>query len=65
MPYTSYIPSLRRFTNKAQVLQQDHKPALGALDSRAATHAKLGDLQAALRDGRRMIQEYKTSCSVC
>ncbi|KAL8797027.1 MAG: hypothetical protein Q9195_000798 [Heterodermia aff. obscurata] len=52
--------ALQRFN---AVLQQDRKPALGALDSRAATHAKLGDLQAALRDARRMIQEYKTSCS--
>ena len=52
-------------TRILQVLKQDLKPPLTVLDSRAATHAKLADLQAALRDGRRMIEEYKTSCSVC
>ena len=47
-----------------QVIQQERKPPLKLLHSRAATHTKLGDLQAAMRDGRAMIQEYKTSCSV-
>lgn len=55
-----YHAALQRFN---AVVQLERKPPLKLLDSRAATHLKLGDLQAALRDGRTMIQEYKTSCS--
>ncbi|KAL8830921.1 MAG: hypothetical protein Q9170_005523 [Blastenia crenularia] len=45
------------------VISKEGKPPITALDSRAATYEKLGDLQAALKDGRQMILEYKTSCA--
>ena len=35
------------------------------LDLRAATYEKLGKLQAALHDGRRMIEIGKTQATVC
>ena len=47
-----------------QTIAQGDGDLSAALDNRAATHAKLGDLQAALRDGRLMIQEEKTGCLV-
>lgn len=47
-----------------QIINQERKPSLNILDNRAATYAKLGNLQAALRDGRSMIQDRRTSCSV-
>ncbi|KAL8918780.1 MAG: hypothetical protein Q9172_005267 [Xanthocarpia lactea] len=36
---------------------------INALDCRAATYEKLGDLNAALKDGRRMIVGYPTECA--
>ncbi|KAL9595626.1 MAG: hypothetical protein Q9219_006332 [cf. Caloplaca sp. 3 TL-2023] len=47
------------------VISQERYPSLTVLDNRAATYEKLGDQQAALKDGRRMIQDFKTSCAVC
>ena len=47
-----------------QIILQKRKSPLGTLDNRAATYAKLGNLQAALRDGKSMIEEYKTDCTV-
>ncbi|KAL9008868.1 MAG: hypothetical protein Q9173_006051 [Seirophora scorigena] len=41
---------------------QENNPAIDVLDNRAATYEKLGDLHAALKDGRRMITDHKTSC---
>ncbi|KAL8823641.1 MAG: hypothetical protein Q9191_005673 [Dirinaria sp. TL-2023a] len=55
-----YHAALQRFN---AVVQEGRKPSLNLLDSRAATHAKLGDLRAGLRDGRTMIQEYKINCT--
>ncbi|KAL8763916.1 MAG: hypothetical protein Q9184_000359 [Pyrenodesmia sp. 2 TL-2023] len=45
------------------VISHDKNPAIEALDNRAATYEKLGDLHAALKDGRRMVSEYKSSCT--
>lgn len=47
-----------------QALEQANEIAVNILDNRAATYEKLGDLQAALRDARRMISLKKTSCAV-
>ncbi|KAL8713315.1 MAG: hypothetical protein Q9220_002514 [cf. Caloplaca sp. 1 TL-2023] len=41
------------------ILAYEKAPDISLLDSRAATYEKLGDLQAALKDGRRMISNYK------
>ncbi|KAL8950280.1 MAG: hypothetical protein Q9222_003684 [Ikaeria aurantiellina] len=43
------------------ILAYEIRPDISVLDSRAATFEKLGDLQAALKDGRRMITDYKQS----
>ncbi|KAL8903548.1 MAG: hypothetical protein Q9207_003853 [Kuettlingeria erythrocarpa] len=48
------------FFNSA--ISHEKVPAIEALDNRAATYEKLGDLHAALKDGRRMVSEYKSSC---
>ncbi|KAL8989395.1 MAG: hypothetical protein Q9177_001708 [Variospora cf. flavescens] len=45
------------------VIFQEKIPAIDVLDNRAATYEKLGDLHAALKDGRRMITDHKTSCA--
>ncbi|KAL9017749.1 MAG: hypothetical protein Q9185_004906 [Variospora sp. 1 TL-2023] len=45
------------------VIFQEKNPAIDVLDNRAATYEKLGDLHAALKDGRRMITDHKTSCA--
>lgn len=45
------------------VITSELKPSISVLDNRAATYEKLGDLQAALKDGRRMIQDHKGSCA--
>ncbi|KAL8675203.1 MAG: hypothetical protein Q9168_000456 [Polycauliona sp. 1 TL-2023] len=36
---------------------------VSVLDCRAATYEKMGDLHAALKDGRRMIEDYKADCA--
>jgi len=38
---------------------------LNALDARAATYEKLGDLQPALRDAKKMIDEMPNISKVC
>ncbi|KAI4148317.1 MAG: hypothetical protein L6R39_002812 [Caloplaca ligustica] len=45
------------------VIAQEREPSLDVLDNRAATYEKLGDLHAALKDGRRMVSDYKSSCT--
>ncbi|KAL8653094.1 MAG: hypothetical protein Q9226_003987 [Calogaya cf. arnoldii] len=45
------------------VISTEKQLDVSVLDCRAATYEKLGDLHAALRDGRRMISEYKTDCA--
>ncbi|KAL8941939.1 MAG: hypothetical protein Q9216_001967 [Gyalolechia sp. 2 TL-2023] len=45
------------------VISSETTPSISVLDNRAATYEKLGDLQAALKDGRRMITDHKTSCA--
>lgn len=47
-----------------QALSQADEATINVLDLRAATYEKLGNLQAALADGRRMIRLSKTSCVV-
>ncbi|KAL8785164.1 MAG: hypothetical protein Q9213_003510 [Squamulea squamosa] len=44
------------------VISQEKQPGITVLDCRAATSEKLGDLHAALKDGRRMISDYKSEC---
>ncbi|KAL8725163.1 MAG: hypothetical protein Q9181_006523 [Wetmoreana brouardii] len=44
-------------------LSQAGETSTTILDNRAATHEKLGDLQAALKDGRRMVSMDRTSCA--
>ncbi|KAL8916395.1 MAG: hypothetical protein Q9208_008542 [Pyrenodesmia sp. 3 TL-2023] len=46
------------------IISHDKSPDIEALDNRAATYEKLGDLHAALKDGRRMVSDYKSSCAV-
>ncbi|KAL8850609.1 MAG: hypothetical protein Q9221_004479 [Calogaya cf. arnoldii] len=45
------------------VISTEKQLDVSVLDCRAATYEKLGDLHAALKDGRRMISEYKTDCA--
>ncbi|KAI4106071.1 MAG: hypothetical protein L6R37_002335 [Teloschistes peruensis] len=45
-----------------QAFSQADNATINVLDHRAATYEKLGNLQAALADGRRMIRLSKTSC---
>lgn len=40
------------------------KPSLTLFDNRAATHEKLNDLQAALRDGKQMLELDKSYVQV-
>ena len=47
-----------------QAISQDAKAPVPVLDNRAATYSKLGNLRAALKDGRQMIQQEKANCSV-
>ena len=47
-----------------QAISQDAKAPVAVLDNRAATYSKLGNLRAALNDGRQMIQQEKSNCSV-
>lgn len=47
-----------------QIISQERNPAVSVLDNRAATYEKLGDFHAALKDGRRIISDHKTSCAV-
>lgn len=51
-------------TNIFQFLSQEKTPSIPALDARAATYEKLGNLEAALNDGRQLIRQFKTSCTV-
>lgn len=55
-----YEAALQCF-NKA--ISQDAKAPVAVLDNRAATYTKLGNLRAALNDGRQMIQQGKANCS--
>ena len=56
----------RKFTSidRHQAIDQQRCPSVSALDNRAATYTKLGDLQAALRDGKEMIHAAKTDVTV-
>ncbi|KAI4279457.1 MAG: hypothetical protein LQ337_000268 [Flavoplaca oasis] len=45
------------------VISTEKQLDVSVLDCRAATYEKLGDLHAALKDGRRMISDYKTDCA--
>ncbi|KAL8882524.1 MAG: hypothetical protein Q9198_000492 [Flavoplaca austrocitrina] len=45
------------------VISTEKQLDVSVLDCRAATYEKLGDLHAALKDGRRMISGYKTDCA--
>lgn len=56
-----YEAALACFT---KAISQDAKAPVAVLDNRAATYTKLGNLRAALNDGRQMIQQEKTKCSV-
>ncbi|KAL9036470.1 MAG: hypothetical protein Q9214_006118 [Letrouitia sp. 1 TL-2023] len=44
-------------------LLQEKTPSIPALDGRAATYERLGNLEAALDDGRQLIRQFKTSCA--
>lgn len=55
-----YEAALACFT---KAISQDAKAPVAVLDNRAATYTKLGNLRAALNDGRQMIQQEKTKCS--
>lgn len=55
---------LEMSTDLPQAIVQDAKAPIGIYDNRAATHTKLGNLRAALRDGKEMIQQEKTNCMV-
>ncbi|CAO1605529.1 hypothetical protein XANCAGTX0491_009045 [Xanthoria calcicola] len=46
------------------VISTEKRLDVSVLDCRAATYEKLGDLHAALKDGRRMISDYKADCAV-
>ncbi|KAM0804411.1 hypothetical protein BDR22DRAFT_818057 [Usnea florida] len=54
-----YEAALQCFT---EAINQDAKTPISVLDNRAATHTKLGNLRAALNDGREIIQQDKASC---
>ncbi|CAD6577406.1 MAG: hypothetical protein ASARMPREDX12_008336 [Alectoria sarmentosa] len=54
-----YEAALQFFT---MAISQDAKAPVAVLDNRAATYTKLGNLQAALNDGRQMIQQDKANC---
>ncbi|KAI4265677.1 MAG: hypothetical protein L6R38_009247 [Xanthoria sp. 2 TBL-2021] len=45
------------------VISTEQHLDVSVLDCRAATYEKLGDLHTALKDGRRMISDYKTDCA--
>ncbi|KAI4262194.1 MAG: hypothetical protein L6R42_002625 [Xanthoria sp. 1 TBL-2021] len=45
------------------VIATEKQLDVSVLDCRAATYEKLGDLHTALKDGRRMISDYKTDCA--
>lgn len=47
-----------------QAIEQQRYPSVSSLDNRAATYTKLGDLQAALRDGKKMIHAARTDITV-
>lgn len=47
-----------------QAINRSDRASTGALDNRAATYTKLGDLQAALRDAKRMIDVDKSAATV-
>ena len=60
----SWPLSKSRLTLYHQSINRDaHAPA-SVLDNRAATYTKLGNLRAALKDARQMIQQEKGNCSV-
>ena len=60
----SWSLSRSRLTLSHQSINRDaHAPA-SVLDNRAATYTKLGNLRAALKDARQMIQQEKGNCSV-
>lgn len=48
----------------SQAINRSDRASISALDNRAATYIKLGDLQAALRDAKRMIDLEKSSATV-
>jgi topoisomerase IA-like protein len=50
--------------NIDQILKTCPDAPLMVRDHRAATYIKVGDLTAALRDGRKMIQEAEQNCIV-
>ena len=59
------LPEVKRdHANFSEAIVQGDRDCVAALDNRAATHTKLGNLQAALRDGRLMIQKERVSCLV-
>lgn len=47
----------------SKTISQDVRAPVAVLDNRAATYTKLGNLRAALNDGRQMIQQEKANCS--
>lgn len=55
-----YEAALQCFT---KAIGQGSKAPVAVFDNRAATYTKLGDLRAALNDGRQMIQQEKGNCA--
>ena len=59
------IPKVRQIVlTLMKAIAQGGKYNIDTLDNRAAAYTKLGNLQAALRDGKLMIQEEKINCLV-